>query len=110
MSQVEAEKASTSRCKQPHAVDKLGVMARPPTPAKQTFTVRLAPEQVTRIRAFVRDYAGKPFYLTLHGLVAQAVEREMQRIELIQNEVIADEPVARAHRGDRPASSNHQRR
>jgi len=54
---------------------------RPRDPSKQAITVRLDAALVERLRTFCRDQAGKPLYATVNGIVAQAVTRELDRLE-----------------------------
>lgn len=49
----------------------------------KAITVRLDADLVDRARAWCRDQAGRPLYLTLSGLVAAGIEREMQRQALV---------------------------
>jgi hypothetical protein len=61
--------------------DKL-MLAMPRQPPKVALTVRIDARVAKRLRGFVRDYCGKPLHVTLGGLVAQSVSREMDRLEL----------------------------
>ena len=51
-------------------------------PNKLAITVRLDAALVERLRTFCRDQAGKPLYASVNGIVAQAVERELNRLDL----------------------------
>ncbi len=63
---------------------------RPKDPSKQAITVRLDAALVERLRTFCRDQAGKPLYATVNGVVAEAVARELDRLD---GELGADPPV-----------------
>lgn len=58
-------------------------MAKSRKPHLKAITVRLDADLVDRARAWCRDQAGKPLYLTLSALVAAGIDREMQRQALI---------------------------
>lgn len=63
---------------------------RPKDPSKQAITVRLDAALVERLRTFCRDQAGKPLYASVNGVVAEAVARELDRLD---GELGADPPV-----------------
>jgi hypothetical protein len=45
------------------------------------MSVRLAIETIHHLRQIVRDHAGAPLYLTITGVVEQAILRELARLE-----------------------------
>jgi len=55
---------------------------RPRDPKKQALTVRLDAALVDRLRTFCRDQAGKPLYASVNGIVAEALGRELDRLDL----------------------------
>lgn len=65
-------------------MQKLGpVPPKPRKPTKVPITARIDADVAARLRAFVRDYCGKPLHVSLGGLIQQSVAREMDRLELI---------------------------
>jgi hypothetical protein len=49
----------------------------------KAVTVRIDGKLADRARQWVRDQAGRPLYLTLNSLVAMALERELERQQLM---------------------------
>lgn len=94
-------------------------MPSKPKDARKTITVRIDAALVLEARAFVHDYSGKPLYLTLNGLVEQALRREIDRLGLVLagalpldraagSDVPGDEPPGggRAEPARRPVNAN----
>jgi predicted DNA-binding protein len=50
-------------------------------PKKRPFCVRIPPETVERLKAFVRDNAGKPLYLTVNAFVDEAIKRHIDHVQ-----------------------------
>lgn len=91
-------------------------MAKSRKPHLKAITVRIDAALVDRARAWCRDQAGKPLYLTLSALVAAGIEREMQRQALMLGGALplerasghADEPPPPAPRRRLPTiNANH---
>lgn len=47
---------------------------------KKTVTLRLPAELVDEFRTLVRDYAGKPHYLTLSSFIETALAEHLKRL------------------------------
>jgi len=77
-------------------------MPKPRQPNRRVLSVRLPAETVARLKALVRDGAGKPLFLTLAGTVEAALNTELDRIETILDASIIDPPIS-------PTSSKHGR-
>jgi len=58
---------------------------KPPTPKRQTVTFHLPVDLIERARDTVYALSGPPEQLTLAGVVSQALERELERIEKKHN-------------------------
>lgn len=85
---------------------------RPKDPSKQAITVRLDAALVERLRTFCRDQAGKPLYATVNGIVAQAVTRELERLDLVLAGALPDDRRGGQEGGEpvhRRTTPNHQR-
>lgn len=50
--------------------------------SRKTITVRIDGALVERARIFSKNEAGRPLFLTMNKLIAQALEREIDRLEL----------------------------
>ena len=57
--------------------------SKPAKPNRKTITVRIDATLVMEARNFVRDYAGKPLFLTLNGLTEAAIRNEIDRCRMI---------------------------
>ena len=68
-------------CQERPDIAKIDTVKTPSEKPRQAITVRLDAALVERLRTFCRDQAGKPIYATVNGIVGQAVERELARLE-----------------------------
>ncbi len=84
-------------------------MPKPRKPPKVALTVRIDAQVAARLRGFVADYCGKPLRASLGGLVAQAVTREMDRLELVLAGALPADRVMGGDAEDDPAPSQPQR-
>lgn len=57
-------------------------MARP-NKEQKSITVKLSSDLVDSMREFVRNERGRPLFLTVNKLVEQAVQREIERLNLV---------------------------
>jgi hypothetical protein len=64
----------------------------PASTPKKTITVRIDAALVEEARGFVRDYAGKPLFLTMNGLVESAIVRELERCRRVLSGALPLEP------------------
>ena len=63
--------------------------------------MRLDAALVDRLRTFCRDQAGKPFYASVNGIVAEALGRELDRLDAVLDD--SDPPDRHSgHRGTSP--------
>lgn len=70
-------------CQERPDIAKIDTVKTPSEKPRQAITVRLDAALVERLRTFCRDQAGKPIYATVNGIVGQAVERELERLDLV---------------------------
>lgn len=80
--QVERAAPTATRCDAHPASPQSTAMAGKPGNIK-AVTVRIDGKLADRARQWVRDQAGRPLYLTLNSLVAMALERELERQQLM---------------------------
>jgi hypothetical protein len=62
-------------------------MSSSPEP-RTAVSFRIKKSLVTKLRSHVRDFSGKPMYLTLAAFIESAIEREIHRTGLIAAGVI----------------------
>jgi hypothetical protein len=65
--------------------------------SRKTITVRIDGALVERARIFSRNEAGKPLFLTMNKLISQALEREIDRLELVLSGALPLERDQRPH-------------
>lgn len=73
---------------------------------RKTITVRIDGALVERARVFARNEAGKPLFLTMNKLIEQALNREIDRLELVLSGAL---PLDRAVGRDGNAQSGSRR-
>lgn len=78
-------------------------------PNLKAITVRLDAALVDRARAWCRDQAGKPLYLTLSALVAAGIEREMQRQALVLGGALPFDRTSGRDDNEPPSTSSRRR-
>ena len=100
---VNARYTGCPTCKSATGPARLDPMPSPRS-SRTTLSVRVNAELAARVRAFVRDNAGKPLYLTLAGFVEQAVEAHIQATA---RALEAAEHAAQAAGGKPPPVTRH---
>jgi hypothetical protein len=93
--QAEQAAPPATRCDAHPASPQSAAMAGKPVNIK-AVTVRIDGKLADRARLWVRDQAGRPLYLTLNSLVAMALERELERQQLM---IAGALPMDRSSRG-----------
>lgn len=69
-------------CSLVERVRRMGGMGRRSEP-RVAVSFRLRPEAAKRIKAFLRDHAGRPLYLKPSEFAEQALIREVERLGLV---------------------------
>lgn len=64
-----------------------------PPESRKAVSVRIKPSLLARMRRHIRDHAGRPMYLSLAPFLEAAIEREIERTELIASGALPPDPV-----------------
>jgi hypothetical protein len=64
-----------------------------PLEPRRAVSFRIRPSLLARMRRHIRDHAGRPMYLSLAPFLESAIEREIERTELIASGALPPDPV-----------------